>query len=136
MPERAARTKATCANCGATIRAKDRFCPSCGAPIAAAQAPAPAARSAPATSASLQVAAETADALLEQRKVVTILLADLSGSTPLAEKLDPEELRGILGSYFGVLARQIQRYEGTIDKYIGDAVMAVLLLIFLLLPDS
>ncbi len=126
MPDRPARTKATCANCGSTIRAKDRFCPSCGTPIAAAQAPAPAAPSAnPPTSASLQVTAETSDALLEQRKVVTILFADLSGSTPLAEKLDPEELRGILGSYFGALARQIQRYEGTIDKYIGDAVMAV-----------
>ena len=125
MPDRPARTKATCANCGSTIRAKDRFCPSCGTPIAAAQAPAPAAAAAPTSSASLQVAAETADALLEQRKVVTILFADLSGSTPLAEKLDPEELRGILGSYFGALARQIQRYEGTIDKYIGDAVMAV-----------
>ena len=126
MPDRPARTKATCANCGSTIRAKDRFCPSCGTPIAAASAPTPAAAAAaPATSASLQVTAETADALLEQRKVVTILFADLSGSTPLAEKLDPEELRGILGSYFGALARQIQRYEGTIDKYIGDAVMAV-----------
>jgi class 3 adenylate cyclase/tetratricopeptide (TPR) repeat protein len=123
MPERAVKTKASCANCGAAIRAKDRFCAKCGAPIAAAQAPQPTA--APTTSASLQVSAETADALLEQRKVVTILFADLSGSTPLAEKLDPEELRGILGSYFGVLARQIQRYEGTIDKYIGDAVMAV-----------
>ena len=127
MAQRAARTKATCANCGTTIRAKDRFCPSCGTPIAAAQAPAPAMTSAaaPPTSASLQISAESADALLEQRKVVTILFADLSGSTPLAEKLDPEELRGILGSYFGALARQIQRYEGTIDKYIGDAVMAV-----------
>src|SRR5260221_3706256 len=124
MPDRPARTKATCANCGSTIRAKDRFCPSCGTPIAAAQAPAPAAPAAR-TGASLKVAAETSDALLEQRKVVTILFADLSGSTPLAEKLDPEELRGILGSYFGALARQIQRYEGTIDKYIGDAVMAV-----------
>jgi adenylate cyclase len=123
MPDRPARTKATCASCGSTIRAKDRFCPSCGTPIAAAQAPAPA--SAAPTSASLQVTAEHSDALLEQRKVVTILFADLSGSTPLAEKLDPEELRGILGSYFGALARQIQRYEGTIDKYIGDAVMAV-----------
>lgn len=123
MPERATRAKATCANCGAAIRAKDRFCAKCGTPIAAAQAPQPTAAQ---SSASLQVdAAETADALLEQRKVVTILFADLSGSTPLAEKLDPEELRGILGSYFGVLARQIQRYEGTIDKYIGDAVMAV-----------
>ncbi len=126
MPDRPARTKATCANCRSTIRAKDRFCPSCGTPIAAAQAPTPAATAAnPPTSASLQVTAESSDALLEQRKVVTILFADLSGSTPLAEKLDPEELRHILGSYFGALARQIQRYEGTIDKYIGDAVMAV-----------
>ena len=115
--------KARCASCGAAVRAKDRFCASCGTPIAAAQAAPPAAPDAP--SASLQVASGTADALQEQRKVVTILFADLSGSTPLAEKLDPEELRGILGSYFGVLARQIQRYEGTIDKYIGDAVMAV-----------
>ena len=123
MPERATKAKATCANCGAAVRAKDRFCAKCGTPIAAAQATQPTA--AP-VSASLQVgAAETADALLEQRKVVTILFADLSGSTPLAEKLDPEELRGILASYFNVLARQIQRYEGTIDKYIGDAVMAV-----------
>jgi len=61
----------------------------------------------------------------EQRKVVTILFADLSGSTPLAEKLDPEDLRSILGRYFNALARQIQRYEGTIDKYIGDAIMCV-----------
>jgi adenylate cyclase len=120
MAERATKTKATCASCGGAVRAKDRFCPTCGTPIAAAQA----ARSAT-TSASLQVKAETPDALLEQRKVVTIVFADLSGSTPLAEKLDPEELRTILGSYFGALARQIQRYEGTIDKYIGDAVMAV-----------
>ena len=120
MPARATKTKATCATCGTPVRAKDRFCPSCGTPIAAAQA----VRSA-ATSASLQVTAETDEALLEQRKVVTILFADLSGSTPLAEKLDPEELRTILGGYFGALARQIQRYEGTIDKYIGDAVMAV-----------
>src|SRR5260221_11102088 len=120
MPERATRTKATCATCGASIRAKDRFCPTCGTPIAAARA-----AGSRSGRASLKVTAETDDALLEQRKVVTIVFADLSGSTPLAEKLDPEELRTILGGYFGVLARQIQRYEGTIDKYVGDAVMAV-----------
>ena len=128
MPERAAKTtktKATCANCGAAIRAKDRFCAKCGTPIAAAQAPERTAAAPAPTSASLQVGTDSSDALLEQRKVVTIIFADLSGSTPLAEKLDPEELRGILGSYFGALSRQIQRYEGTIDKYIGDAVMAV-----------
>ncbi|HET7700033.1 MAG TPA: adenylate/guanylate cyclase domain-containing protein [Candidatus Limnocylindria bacterium] len=122
----AARRRAACASCGATVRAKDRFCASCGAPIAAANAPAPgtAAPAAPA-SASLQVPALDASALGEQRKVVTILFADLSGSTPLGERLDPEDLRRILASYFNQLARQIRRYEGTIDKYIGDAVMAV-----------
>jgi adenylate cyclase len=74
---------------------------------------------------SLQVGAHETAALEEQRKVVTVMFADLSGSTPLAEKLDPEELRGILASYFGALAREIQQFGGTIDKYIGDAVMAV-----------
>jgi class 3 adenylate cyclase/tetratricopeptide (TPR) repeat protein len=123
VPNRATRAKATCAHCGTPVRAKDRFCASCGSPIAAAQASASPGTATP--SASLQIDDGAAEALAEQRKVVTVLFADLSGSTPLAERLDPEELRAILGSYFGVLARQIQRFEGTIDKYIGDAVMAV-----------
>jgi class 3 adenylate cyclase/tetratricopeptide (TPR) repeat protein len=105
------------------VRAKDKFCSSCGAPIAAAQAPDR--DTASPTSASLQVPTASATALAEQRKVVTILFADLSGSTVLGEKLDAEDLRGVLGAYFAALARQIQRYEGTIDKYIGDAIMAV-----------
>jgi len=111
-----------CANCGASLRARDRFCASCGTTLdSAATAP-----RRPATeSASLQVSDVAAADLLEQRKVVTILFADLSGSTVLGERLDPEELRGVLASYFNELARQIRRYEGTIDKYIGDAVMAV-----------
>ena len=124
----AAMAPAQCASCGARIRAKDRFCPECGTPIAAAQA-APRSESAPAAaaqqSASLQVPVASARVLAEQRKVVTILFADLSGSTALAERLDPEDFRGILGRSFNALARQIQRYEGTIDKYIGDAVMCV-----------
>ncbi|TMG31517.1 MAG: hypothetical protein E6H94_12885, partial [Chloroflexi bacterium] len=121
--------RAKCAACGATVRANDRFCSTCGTPIAAAQAapvpPSIAPEPARIESSSLQVPALGEAALGEQRKVVTILFADLSGSTPLAEKLDPEDLRGILSSYFNALARQIRRYEGTIDKYIGDAVMAV-----------
>src|SRR5205823_1601303 len=118
MPE-PTRAKRRCATCGASVRAKDRFCPSCGTPLdqatTAATAPAPAGSG----SASLQVAGHTATALGEQRKVVTVVFADLSGSTPLGERLDPEELRTILASYFTALARQIARYEGTIDKYIG-----------------
>jgi len=121
MPD-VARVKRRCANCGSALRAKDRFCASCGTPLGdASVAPAPSNQ----TSASLQVSGHAASLLGEQRKVVTVLFADLSGSTPLGERLDPEELRGILASYFNALASQIARYEGTVDKYIGDAVMAV-----------
>ena len=115
-------TRRRCANCGGNLRARDRFCSSCGVTLdTTVTQPTAVSRE----SASLQVSEIPPEALQEQRKVVTILFADLSGSTPLGERLDPEELRGILASYFNELARQIRRYEGTIDKYIGDAVMAV-----------
>ena len=76
-------------------------------------------------SASLQVASKRADVLAEERKVVTILFADVMPSEPLGERLSTADLRAALGSYFGALARAIQHYGGTLDKYIGDAVMAV-----------
>src|SRR3989442_4884233 len=60
----------------------------------------------------------------EERKLVTIVFADLSGSTALAERLDAEELRSVLTSFFNALANALQRYGGTIDKYAGAAVMA------------
>jgi len=74
---------------------------------------------------SLQVTRDPSVDLSENRRLVTVLFADLSGSTTLGEHLDPEDLRGILTSFFAALAREIQRYGGTVDKYIGDAVMAV-----------
>lgn len=77
------------------------------------------------TNASLQVTADGVHALAEERKVVTVLFADISSSEPLGATLDPARLRTVLGAYFGALARAIQRYGGTVDKYIGDAVMAV-----------
>jgi class 3 adenylate cyclase/tetratricopeptide (TPR) repeat protein len=61
----------------------------------------------------------------EDRRLVSVLFADLSGSTPLGERLDPEDLRRILGAFFAALVRPIHRYEGTVEKYMGDAVMAV-----------
>ena len=74
---------------------------------------------------SLQVPSGPSFDLSENRRLVTVLFGDLSGSTTLGEQLDPEDLRRILTSFFSVLAREIQRYGGTIDKYIGDAVMSV-----------
>jgi predicted ATPase/class 3 adenylate cyclase len=61
----------------------------------------------------------------EERKVVTILFADVIGSTALGEQLDPERLRALLGVYFSAMASLIESWGGTVEKYIGDAVMAV-----------
>src|SRR5206468_12756095 len=61
----------------------------------------------------------------EQRKTVTVLFCDLKGSTELSDSLDPEALRAILGRYFGRIQDIVERHGGTVEKYIGDAVMAV-----------
>src|SRR5438128_4971588 len=61
----------------------------------------------------------------EERRVVTIMFADITGSTPLADRLDPEDMRAILTGYFNLMTEQIRKHDGTVEKYIGDAVMAV-----------
>ena len=61
----------------------------------------------------------------ETRRVVTILFADVVGSTALGERLDPEPLRTVMNGFFNETRRVIERHGGTVEKYIGDAVMAV-----------
>ncbi len=61
----------------------------------------------------------------EQRKVVTVLFCDLVGSTALGESTDPEAMRGRMRRYFGNLRMIIERHGGTVEKFVGDAVMAV-----------
>src|SRR5713226_2990729 len=61
----------------------------------------------------------------EERRVVTVMFADITGSTPLADRLDPEDMRAILTGYFNLMTEQIRKHDGTVEKYIGDAVMAV-----------
>ena len=90
-----------CPTCGSPVSEGARFCASCGTQLG-----------------------EPSD-LGEQRKVVSILFADVTGSTSLGEQLDPERLRALLGSYFGEMAQIIQSWGGTVEKYIGDAIMAV-----------
>lgn len=61
----------------------------------------------------------------EERRLVTALFCDLVGFTPLSESLDPEEVRDLQAAYFGAMADQIARYGGTVEKYAGDAVLAL-----------
>jgi class 3 adenylate cyclase len=60
-----------------------------------------------------------------QRKVVTVLFCDVVGSTSLGESVDPEALRALLGRYFEQMKAIVERHGGTVEKFIGDAVMAV-----------
>ncbi|MGH3003765.1 MAG: AAA family ATPase [Gaiellaceae bacterium] len=90
----------TCTSCGAPNREEARFCDSCGAALAAEES-------------------------REQRKVVTVLFCDVSGSTAFAESRDPEAVRAVMGRYFDVARSAIERHGGTLEKFIGDAVMAV-----------
>jgi class 3 adenylate cyclase/tetratricopeptide (TPR) repeat protein len=90
-----------CASCGQESDGDFRFCPHCGAPLA------------------------TAPPAREQRKTVTVLFCDVTGSTALGESTDPEALRALLARYFERMKAIVDAHGGTVEKFIGDAVMAV-----------
>ena len=91
---------AACSQCGTALPADARFCPACAAPIEQRQAPA------------------------EERKLATVLFADLVGSTALADSEDPERTRVVLDRFYDAMAAEIERAGGTVEKFVGDAVMA------------
>jgi len=90
---------AECPNCGAAVSDEARFCASCGTPL------------------ELGAGAE--------RKIATMVFADVVGSTEMAAAIDPEELRGRLAPFFDIARATLEEHGGTIEKFIGDAVMAV-----------
>jgi class 3 adenylate cyclase len=63
--------------------------------------------------------------MLETRKVVTVLFCDITGSTAISEKLDPESVRFVMSRYFEQMKLVLERHSGTVEKFIGDAVVAV-----------
>jgi class 3 adenylate cyclase/tetratricopeptide (TPR) repeat protein len=93
---------AACAQCGEQNQPSARFCAACGSPLPAAG---PAAASA--------------------RKTVTVLFCDVADSTVLGERLDPESLRRVMARWFDSMRAVLERHGGTVEKFIGDAVMAV-----------
>jgi class 3 adenylate cyclase/tetratricopeptide (TPR) repeat protein len=103
----------TCAACGAENPEGKKFCGDCGAPLG--EAPMEAAPAPPAP----------VEAPVAERRLVSVLFADLVGFTTLSESRDAEEVRQILSRYFDTCRRLISLYGGTVEKFIGDAVMAV-----------
>jgi len=103
-----------CPACGASNRPGAKFCGECSTPLAVGAAPAHAA-----------VAVAPAESARAERRLVTVLFADLVGFTALAEGRDAEAVRDLLSSYFELASDLLGRYGGTVEKFIGDAVMAV-----------
>ncbi|HVB24407.1 MAG TPA: adenylate/guanylate cyclase domain-containing protein [Ktedonobacteraceae bacterium] len=119
-----------CPNCGTINLPTAKFCIECGTPlrqgVARSAQPVPVSP-VPTPSASTNQTSPLLDAINapEERRVVTIMFADITGSTQLADHMDPEDMRAILTGYFNLMTEQIRRHGGTVEKYIGDAVMAV-----------
>ncbi len=103
----------TCPACGAANPPTAKYCNECGSLLQQARSPA-----------NTQIPS-LAPLETEERRIVTILFADMTGSTAIADRMDPEEVRLLMAGYFGVMEQVIHRHGGTIEKFIGDAVMAV-----------
>src|SRR5437899_13082213 len=92
-----------CASCGKELPVEFPVCPICGAALTSAPP----------------------GLVHEERKVVTVLFADLVGFTTRAETMDPEDVRALLSPYYARLRAELERFGGTVEKFIGDAVMAL-----------
>src|SRR5262245_37705198 len=114
-----------CAACGAKLPGRAKFCLECGKPVGTAPlAPAPEPRAY--TPKHLAEKILTSRSALEgERKQVTVLFADVKGSMDLAEQLDPEEWHKILDRFFQILTEGVHRFEGTVNQYTGDGIMAL-----------
>ena len=113
-----------CPNCDRENPADAQFCMRCGAALTKT-CPSCGATNPPGAHFCLQCGTPLSRTLVAERRVVSILFADLVGSTVLAKQLDPEPMRVMIDRFFTVMRDEIERHGGTVEKFIGDAVMAV-----------
>lgn len=122
-PKCGARQPVVCSGCGYTCEPEFAFCPKCGASVGAptvVEAP-----PSPATTHSSSMLAPVSPVTDADRRTVTVLFADLTGFTALSERLDPEIMQGLQNELFGELTAAVQSIGGFVDKFIGDALLAL-----------
>jgi class 3 adenylate cyclase len=119
--------RATCPQCDAPLSAAAKFCNRCGAARGAgARAPAPERSPRDYTPRHLAEKILTSRSALEgERKQVTVLFADVTSSMELSEDLDPETWHEIMDRFFAILTDGVHRFEGTVNQYTGDGIMAL-----------
>ncbi len=118
-PECGNALQSSCRSCGSPLLAGAKFCAECGTPTGVASG------NTASASGAAPVTAPGQPGAVAERRLVSVLFADLVGFTTLAEGRDVEETRELLSRYFELAALIIGRYGGTIEKFIGDAVMAI-----------
>ncbi|HVN84921.1 MAG TPA: adenylate/guanylate cyclase domain-containing protein, partial [Candidatus Binatia bacterium] len=129
------RLSRVCASCGAELPPAARFCDECGQSLngsPAAKSGGPTEPEPPTSEPRAYTPHHLAAKILKsrsalegERKQVTVLFADCIGSTAMAERLDPEDVHGIMDRCFRMLAEQVHRFEGTINQFTGDGIMAL-----------
>lgn len=120
----------SCPSCSAINPSGQKFCGSCGAALTVAtpMAALPPNISTSVTAVTIETAPNTTPTSVvveEERRIVTALFCDLVGFTPLSEALDPEEVREIQTMYFAQMNAELHRFGGSVEKYAGDAVLAL-----------
>jgi class 3 adenylate cyclase len=117
----------SCPECGNSIRANSKFCDGCGCKL---EAPLETFDTVSDTESSphqpaVDIKPNDSAPIDGERKHVTVLFSDLTGYTAMSEKLDPEEVKEITSRIFGEVSKIVAKYDGFIEKYAGDAVMAI-----------
>jgi class 3 adenylate cyclase/tetratricopeptide (TPR) repeat protein len=120
-----ARLAAVCASCGSSNSPTARFCGECGNLLASAPSAAPAGATATGPAVPRPAVSPASVGPVAERRLVSVLFADLVGFTSLSEGRDPEAVRELLSEYFAIATDVLGRYGGTVEKFIGDAVMAI-----------
>src|SRR5919106_6869998 len=120
-----ARLTLTCSRCGTELPPEAKFCLECGEPLRPGAIPP---QLSPGNYTPKHLAEKilsSKNALEGERKQVSVLFVDVSGFTSLSERLDPEDVHGLMKRAFDLMLSEVHRYEGTVNQFLGDGIMAL-----------